>query len=148
MDAIGFFLGSFGRSVSSWHCMNHGRCVMYAAVELLVTSHTARLVSNLARHTLQANMRLTATRHGPHVKRSIKTFITVKCRMGRDNMHVRPPTYRHDDPDGLSVRGLGSRAVPGGSMRCMQGTGRQKSGPIHELSGKSSKYRVSKSQKL
>jgi hypothetical protein len=52
--------------------------------------------------------------------------------MGRDNVQLRPlSTHRHNDPDGLSVRGLGSQAVPGGSMRCMHGTERQKSVPLH-----------------
>jgi hypothetical protein len=55
--------------------------------------------------------------------------------MDRKNTQLRPLTHKHNDPDGLSVRGLGSQAVPGGAMRCMHGTERQKSGPIHELSG-------------
>jgi hypothetical protein len=62
--------------------------------------------------------------------------------MGRNNTQLRPLTHKHDDPDGLSVRGPGSQAVPGGPMRCMHGTERQKSGPIHELSGLSSEGKV------
>jgi hypothetical protein len=60
-----------------------------------------------------------------------------KCRMGRTNSQLRPLTHQHNDPDGLNVRGLGSQAVLGGSMRWTHGTERQKSGPIHwhELSG-------------
>ena len=79
-------------------------------------------------------MRLTAThRHDPHVKRSIKTFITVNVEWIVKTRNC--DRLRTKDPDGLSVRGLGSQAVPGGSMRCMHGTEQQKSGPIHELSG-------------
>ena len=54
----------------------------------------------------------------------------------QDNVQLRAlSTQRHNDPDGLSVRGLGSQAVPGGSMRRMHGTERQKLIPLHELSG-------------
>ena len=55
--------------------------------------------------------------------------------MGRNNTQLRPLTHKYNDPDGLSVRGQGfaSQAVQGGSMPCMHGTERQKSGPIHEL---------------
>jgi hypothetical protein len=62
--------------------------------------------------------------------------------MDRKNTQLRPLTHKHNDPDGLSVRGLGSQAVPGGSMRWVHGTERQKSGPIHELSGSSSEGKV------
>jgi hypothetical protein len=50
--------------------------------------------------------------------------------MGRNNTQLRPLTHQYNDPDGLSVRGLGSQAVPGGPTRWMHGTERQKSGPI------------------
>ena len=36
----------------------------------------------------------------------------LKWRMGRDHVQLRPvSTHRHDDPDGLRVRGLGHQAV-------------------------------------
>jgi hypothetical protein len=47
--------------------------------------------------------------------------------MGRNNTQLRPLTHKYNDPDGLSVRGLGGQAVPGGSCAaCMELSGRNR----------------------
>ena len=72
-----------------------------------------------------------ANRHDPHVFRSGKTSISVNVEWVV-TIHKR---HHDSDPDGPSVCGLGSWAVPGGSMHCMYRTERQKLCPIHELWG-------------